>query len=85
MSRQYERNLDAANQDEREETQVYLNAQSNAASVNAYNILNGVFEDSTGQGNYESLLNDYDKDPNCSECKWSWPFYDRLQLKVVEM
>lgn len=61
MSRLYERNLDAANHDETEETQVSLNAQSNATGMNANNILNGVFEDSPGQGNSDSLLNEADE------------------------
>ena len=61
MSRLYERNLDAANMDETEETQVSLNAQSNATGVNVNNILNGVYEDSPGQGNSDSLLNEADE------------------------
>ena len=61
MSRLYERNLDAANMEETEDTQVSLNAQSNATGINVNNILNGVYEDSPGQGNSDSLLNEADE------------------------
>lgn len=61
MSRLYERNLDAANQEETAETQVSSNAQSNATGIKANNILNGVYDESPGQGNSDSLLNEADE------------------------
>ena len=60
MSRLYERNLDAANQDETEDTQVSLNAQSNTTGLNVNNIHNGAYEDSPNQQNSDSLLNEVD-------------------------
>ena len=54
MSRLYERNLDAANQDETEETQA-------STGLNANNILNGAYEDSPNQQTSDSLLNEVDE------------------------